>query len=344
MSQNALVDLTASSDEERVLLSRPLNSRKPQIFHTSATPASRAAIMVDLTATDDTDPYLLSGTLNSPWPRSLPKAPCYKDSLSPAREFGNGRLHLNGVSQPLLSTTNGVTIKNSGSPPIQPEHSSRWMPALARPPRLDGGHFRIEYAAPTQHAAPVQTPVSVQRPMSIQHVISAVHAPIEILPAHSQALFPGGQRTTETLPSRNPLDASATKNERDKTPNSTSSNVIGAPRMKEKSQVSSPVHTSDGQKAKEKTPTTAVALTATAQLPIEKAPVPNGAEAVAAPKVAGSPGLDHMANVIHNHQQWNEKPIPSTDFPLSQEAFQKALQKSLRSLRSDHQYYIKVRL
>ena len=344
MSQNPLVDLTGSSDEERALLGRPVSSRNTQIFQNGITPASRAATMVDLTATDDTDPYLLSGTLNSPWPRSLAKAPLYNDSLSPGREFGNGRLHLNGAPPPLPSMANCVTIKSAGSPPMLPEHPSRWMPALAKSPRLDGDRFRFDYAEPIQPAAPIQPPVSVQRPMSIQHVISTVCAPMEILPAHPQILLPAAQSTGEKTPSRIPVDTSATIDAGEKTPNATSSNVLSVQGAKEKPPVSSPVHTSDGQRANENTPISAAALTPIAQIPIEKAPAPNVAEAVAVPKATGSPRPNDKVDVLYDHQEWHEEPTLSTDFPLSLEAFQKALQRSLHNLRSDHQYYIKVRL
>ena len=345
MSQKPLVDLTGSSDEERAFLGRPVSSRKTQIFQSSSTPASRAATMVDLTATDDTDPYLLSGTLNSPWPRSLPKAPLFKDSVAPARGLGNGRLHFNGTPSPLPSISNGITIKSAGSPPIPPEHLPRWMPVLTTSPRISADRFRIGYATPLQPAAPIQPPVSVQPPMSLQHVMPTVRAPMETLPGHSQVMLRTAQRTKEKTPNRSLVDTPATTKVREKTPNSTSSNVLSVQKATEKHPVSDPVHTPDWQKTKEKTPVSGIVPEPTAQIAIKKASVPNLlAEAVDVPKVISSPGPNGIVDALCDHQEVHEEPAPTMDFPLSLEAFQKALQRSLRNLRNDHQYYIKVKL
>ncbi|MCJ1471938.1 hypothetical protein MMC13_000579 [Lambiella insularis] len=71
MSHRTLVDLTISSDDERMLPQRPPSSKKPKVQHNGKLPFRRDAKRFDLTLKEQDHPYPQSGTLSSPFLRNL---------------------------------------------------------------------------------------------------------------------------------------------------------------------------------------------------------------------------------------------------------------------------------
>lgn len=299
------IDLTASSDDEPG--SGHTQSRKPNGFHTRNA-GSKTTDMVDLTTDEpDYDPYLMSGTLSSPMPRTLQNL--YTAPASIPREQESSVAHPNGA--PLqthadrgLHTADASNVNFRANGPT-------WTP-------VPMGPFRHSVAPGTSTETDSNTPsrADVLGQGSGVRMLIDLAAPI----AHVH------------LGPSTPVHNKATVTRR-------SESVIP---MHPHHQSPGPAQFTAKSKSADRIQPHAPNA---AQIDKEKPPLQNIDASSGVRRNFRSSSFSFRKATGDHASDLNTRlsdPGQPPELPLTIEFFQECLQKAIRDLRNDHQYYVKV--
>ncbi|MCJ1245215.1 hypothetical protein MMC30_002416 [Trapelia coarctata] len=297
------IDLTASSDDEPG--SGHGRSRKPNGFHNrndGGTPRDAVDLTID---EPDHDPYLVSGTLSSPVPQSLQNS-----HIAPApipRKQEPSLAHPNGV---LLQTHSerGVYTADASNVNFR-ANGPAWMSATLGPyrPPLAPATLMGIYPDAAIRVGSLGQGSAVRMPIDLAAPIAHIHLG-PTTPTSNEALV---ARRSESVIPMHPHHQSPA-------PAQITPKINPADRIQ--------LHAPNA-----------------AQLDKEQPPLQNSGASSGLPRNSRSSSPSRKADDGHasNLNTRLSDPGQSPELPLTIEFFQECLQKAIRDLRNDHQYYVK---